>query len=121
MAQPRAARLPLDLVQGRPQSNLPDDLGPSPEGDGLRAVAPRGGEKEWSTRRAEQASLLQVVAEQYATGRRVRHGPLAPILGRLRSDSQHPVCRVQVVRTQQAELLTAQPGIVGQSKHEPIP
>lgn len=108
---------PLDASR---QGETAYHLRPGPQSQWLAMVAPGLRQEQWPPGPADRRAMREVVGQQHACGRGVRHHAFQPVLRRLRTHPQRPVRRIQVIGAQRAQLLPAQRRIVGERQHHPV-
>ena len=123
--QVRQAQVPRGMG-GEPrkvgrQRNSPHHLRPGPQRHRFGVVAARLRQKQTAPGPAQRRPVPQILRQQHARGRRVRHHPLTAGLRRLRTHPQGAVRRVEIVAAQRAQFLSPQRRVIGQREHHPIP
>src|SRR5487761_1742729 len=103
-----------------PERDPPHHLRPRPCRDGRSGVAVRLREEEWPPYATEFSAAGEVRDQQLPCGGGGRDHPRWPRLGRPRPNRNRPPGRVQIAGGQEAQLLAAQPGVVGEGEHEPV-
>lgn len=101
--------------------DAPHHFRPRPQAQWFGVVAAGFRQEQRSPSPADRRPMRQILRQHRPGRRRVRHHPLMSVFRCLRSYSQHPPARIQLVGPQRAQLFPPQCRIIGQSEHYPVP